>query len=149
MKTKFITIMMFLMSLISYSTISNAKDTKTIYDIANKFNSTNDTIKFDRYYFNENDVILKNNENMNIEKFLKIDNDQQEFFNNIHNDIKDVIQKFNAKEITLSEFKLHIYHNIKLSKMILEDEQYRKYLTVINVTLVNKGLSKYFTTIEA
>ena len=149
MKTKFITIMMVLMSLISYSTISNAKDTKTIYNITNKFNSINDTIKFDRYYFNENDVILKNHENMNIEKFLKIENDQHEFFNNIHNDIKDVIQKFNDKEITLSEFKLHIYHNIKLSKMILEDEQYRKYLTLINITLINKGLSKYFTTTKA
>ena len=149
MKTKFITIMMVLMSLISYSTISNAKDTKTIYNITNKFNSTNDTITFDRYYFNENDVILKNHENMNIEKFLKIENDQHEFFNNIHNDIKDVIQKFNDKEITLSEFKLHIYHNIKLSKMILEDEQYRKYLTLINITLINKGLSKYFTTTKA
>ena len=84
------------------------------------------------------------NVNRPIYRYLDLKNDQKEMFNDIHNDLYRSIQYLAAnKEVASKEFKMHLNHDLYLSSLVLEKEQYHKYLRVLNVTLQNKGLVKY------
>ena len=90
--------------------------------------------------------ILSDSLEMNrpIYRYLELNNDQKQMFNDIHNDLYRSIQYLAAnKEVASKEFKMHLNHDLYLSSLVLEKEQYHKYLRVLNVTLQNKGLVKY------
>ena len=93
---------------------------------------------------NGDSIMIKNNKFFPLNRYLNLENDQKEFFFEIHDDFRKSIDNLAIKgEDGLEEFKRHLDYELKMSKMILEDDQYRKYLRIINVTLNNKDLMKY------
>ncbi len=94
------------------------------------------------YFMNENyDSIIVNNKYLPIHRYLNLEENQKDFFDQIHDDLKTSLDIFALKGNDYVEtFRKHLYHDLRLSKMALEDDQYRKYLRTINVTLVNKNL---------
>lgn len=97
------------------------------------------------YLLNEScDSILIKNKYLPVYKYLNLDNSQIKIFDSVINDFNLSLQKFNEqKENGVKEFKNHLHYQLSMSKMILEQEQYKKYLRMINVTLANKKLMKY------
>ena len=90
------------------------------------------------------DLLESTSQNNSIYKYLKIEADQKPFFDTIHNDIKKSFKEVTENTMNIDEFKLHINHNVYLSRLALDREQYHKYIKVINITLLNKGLTRYF-----
>jgi hypothetical protein len=50
----------------------------------------------------------------------------------------------NKKENNVQLFQNHINVDLKNSSYILDDNQYRKYLKVLNVTMINKNLMNFY-----
>ena len=79
-------------------------------------------------------------------KYLDLKNDQIEETYRIHNDVCSSINYLEEnKENGINYFNNHIYWDLKNMSIILNKEQYHKYLRVMNVTLVNKELINYIT----
>lgn len=90
--------------------------------------------------------ILSDSLEMNrpIYRYLELNNDQKDMFNDIHNDLYRSIQNLNEnREIASKDFKMHLNHDLYMSQLVLTKYQYHRYLRIINVTLQNKGLIKY------
>jgi len=95
---------------------------------------------------NFNDSIMMY-DNMNftpIYRFLQLKDDQYEEFYHIHKDITNSLDYLKKKkENGVKVFNHHIKVDLRNSSYILNKDQYYKYLRVLNVTLVNRDLSKY------
>ena len=95
---------------------------------------------------NFNDSIMMY-DNMNftpIYRFLQLKDDQYEEFYHIHKDIANSLDYLKKKkENGAKVFNHHIKVDLQNSSYILNKDQYYKYLRVLNVTLVNRDLSKY------
>lgn len=93
-----------------------------------------------------NKEILTDSLEMNkpIYRYLELKNEQKKIFDNIHNDLYRSIQYLDKNRgLASKDFKMHLNHDLYLSQLVLNKEQYHKYLRVINVTLQNKDLVKY------
>lgn len=76
--------------------------------------------------------------------YLDLKNDQKQMFDEIHNDLYRSIQYLDKNRgLASKDFKMHLNHDLYLSQLVLNKEQYHKYLRVLNVTLQNKDLVKY------
>ena len=95
---------------------------------------------------NLNDSIIKY-DNMNftpVYNFLQISNEQYEEFYRIHKNINKSLNYLSEKkEKGVKAFNNHVKADLKNSSYILNDEQYHKYIRLINIALVNRGLSQY------
>ena len=90
-----------------------------------------------------NDSIVMTNINKSINRYLKIKDDQILFYD-VFNDMYDYINYLDKEQDKIAkEFNMHLKHDLNLSKMILDDNQYKKYLLILNQTLYNKDLLKY------
>ena len=98
------------------------------------------------YVLNESgDSISINNKYLPIHKYLKLEENQIEFFDYIHNDLKTSMEMFSLKGNDYSKlFAEHLYHDLSLSKSALREDQYHRYLTVINMTMHNKNIMNSF-----
>lgn len=93
-----------------------------------------------------NKEILTDSLEMNkpIYRYLELKNEQKKMFDNIHNDLYRSIQYLNEnKEVASKDFKKHLNHDLYMSRLVLNKDQYHRYLRVVNVTLQNKELMKY------
>lgn len=99
-------------------------------------------IKFEN--FNDSIMLYDDMNFAPIYKFLQLEDDQYEEFYRIHKDVKESLDYLNKKkENGAKAFNRHIDVDLRNSYYILNKEQYHKYLRVLNVTLANRGLSKY------
>ena len=90
---------------------------------------------------NNDSIIIKNTP---IERYLDIKNDQRMFFKGIHEDVCNSIDILKVnKENGTKEFIMHLNNDLNNSRMVLDHDQMRKYLLVLNVTLNNNDLIKY------
>lgn len=81
-----------------------------------------------------------------IYRYLDLRIDQIEDVYRIHNDVCNSINYLEEnKNNGVNYFNNHIYWDLKNMSLFLNKEQYHKYLTVMNVTLVNKELINYIT----
>ena len=71
-----------------------------------------------------------------LSKYLNLDARQMEEVANISDYFADKVQ-------SASYAKEAVYGNFKLMKRTLTNEQYKKYVQLLNVTLKNKGLDSY------
>lgn len=123
-------------SLISILNI-NANDVKYHFNMSNIETKLNNNIIF-------KDSII--NKVTPIERYLDIKEDQRYFFKDVHEDIYNSIHKFAlTKEDGKKEFIMHLNNGLRNSRIILNKEQMKKYLIVLNVTLINNDLSKYIS----
>ena len=82
--------------------------------------------------------------NKPIYRYLELKNEQKKMFDNIHNDLYRSIQYLNEnKEVASKDFKKHLNHDLYMSRLVLNKDQYHRYLRIVNVTLQNKELMKY------
>jgi len=82
--------------------------------------------------------------NKSIYRYLDLKRDQKDMFDDIHNDLYRSIQYLNSnKELASDYFKMHLNHDLYMSQLVLEKNQYHKYLRLLNVTLHNMDLIKY------
>ena len=99
-------------------------------------------------------IELMNNDNLTIDsisinhsinRYLNL-KDDQDWFYDIHRNLYDYIKLLSQKhESVMKEFNLNLANDLRLSKMILDNTQYKKYLLVVNQTLNNNDLTKYIT----
>lgn len=97
--------------------------------------------------FANNDYFVSDSTSINhsINRYLNLKNDQIWFYD-IHRNLYDYIKLLGQKhELVAKEFNLNLENDLRLSKMVLDDNQYKKYLLVVNQTLNNNGLTKYIT----
>lgn len=93
---------------------------------------------------NGDSIMINNNKYLPINRYLELENDQKEFFYQIHDDMQRSLNNLAIKKDDgVEEFNRHLFYNLRNAKMILEDYQYRKYLRAIQITLNNNGLTKY------
>lgn len=80
-----------------------------------------------------------------LSQFLKLNARQMEEVATISDYFADKVQSASYAKETKQGKKLReaVYGNFKLMKRTLTDEQYRKYVQLVNVTLKNKGLDAY------
>ncbi len=80
-----------------------------------------------------------------LSQYLKLSSSQVEEVANISDFFSDKVQSAGyAKEVKQSKkLREAVYGNFKLMKKTLTEEQYRKYVYLVNVTLRNKGLESY------
>lgn len=80
-----------------------------------------------------------------LSKYLKLNANQMEEVANISDYFADKMQSAGYAKEAKQGKKLReaVYGNFKLMKRTLTDEQYRKYVQLVNVTLKNKGLDSY------
>lgn len=80
-----------------------------------------------------------------LSQFLKLNARQMEEVASISDYFADKVQSASYAKETKQGKKLReaVYGNFKLMKRTLTDEQYRKYVQLVNVTLKNKGLDAY------
>lgn len=99
------------------------------------------------YYFNDSIVITNIPQNMgivSIYRYLKLNPEQYDNFYHIHNSIYNSIQYLDRKKEKGTEiFNIRMKRDLRDIHYILDSEQYRKYLKVLNITLANKKLSLY------
>lgn len=78
-------------------------------------------------------------------KYLNLNAGQTEEVANISTFFADKVQSASYAKEAKQGKKLReaVYGNFKLMKRTLTDEQYRKYVHLVNVTLKNKGLDVY------
>lgn len=111
----------------------NANEVKLVENVKIEFANNN--------YFASDSTSI----NRSINRYLKLKDDQNWFYD-IHRNLYDYIKLLGQKhELVAKEFNLNLENDLRLSKMILDDNQYKKYLLVVNQTLNNKGLTKYIT----
>ena len=76
-----------------------------------------------------------------LSEYLKLDYEQREQVSEICDYFKEEMKWANkAKKNEEVKLRKAIYGNLKLMKQTLDDKQYRDYLTVMAVTLNNKGI---------
>ena len=99
------------------------------------------------YYFNDSIVVsnIPNNMGMySVYKYLKLEPEKYDEFYQIHNSIYNSIQYLDRKkEKGTKIFNIRMKRDLRDIYYLLNHEQYRKYLKVLNITLVNKKLSLY------
>lgn len=80
-----------------------------------------------------------------LSQFLKLNARQMEEVAGISDYFADKVQSASYAKETKQGKKLReaVYGNFKLMKRTLTDEQYKKYVQLVNVTLKNKGLDVY------
>ena len=80
-----------------------------------------------------------------LSKYLNLDARQMEEVANISDYFADNVQSASYATEAKQGKKLReaVYGNFKLMKRTLTNEQYKKYVQVLNVTLKNKGLDSY------
>lgn len=80
-----------------------------------------------------------------LSKYLKLDTRQMEEVAAISDYFADKVQSASYAKETRQGKKLReaVYGNFKLMKRTLTDEQYKKYVQLVNITLKNKGLDSY------
>lgn len=94
---------------------------------------------------NDNLTIDSISINRSINRYLNL-KDDQDWFYDIHRNLYDYIKLLSQKhESVMKEFNLNLANDLRLSKMILDNTQYKKYLLVVNQTLNNNDLIKYIT----
>lgn len=94
---------------------------------------------------NDNLTIDSISINRSINRYLNL-KDDQDWFYDIHRNLYDYIKLLSQKhESVMKEFNLNLANDLRLSKMILDNNQYKKYLLVVNQTLNNNDLTKYIT----
>ena len=77
-------------------------------------------------------------------RYLQLDEIQQQMFQKIHLDLYKSIKYLDEnKELAKNDFNKHLKRDLRISTRILSEEQYKKYIRVLNVTLNNKGLIQY------
>ena len=92
-----------------------------------------------------NDSIYNEANFKSIYRYLNLKEDQTQYFYDIHKDLYNSIQDMaNNKENNVQLFQNNINVNLKNSSYILDDHQYRKYLKVLNATLIHKNLMKFY-----
>lgn len=99
------------------------------------------------YYFNDSIIItnIPNNMGMySVCRYLKLNPDKFDEFYQIHNSIYNSIQYLDKrKEKGTKIFNIRMNRDLKNIHYLLDNDQYRKYLKVVNITLANKNLSLY------
>ena len=75
-----------------------------------------------------------------LSKYLNLDARQMEEVANISDYFADKVQSASYAKEAKQEA---VYGNFKLMKRTLTNEQYKKYVQLLNVTLKNKGLDSY------
>ena len=80
-----------------------------------------------------------------LSKYLSLDARQMEEVANISDYFADKVQSASYAKEAKQGKKLReaVYGNFKLMKRTLTNEQYKKYVQLLNVTLKNKGLDSY------
>lgn len=80
-----------------------------------------------------------------LSKYLNLDARQREEVATISDYFADKVQSASYAKEAKQGKKLReaVYGNFKLMKRTLTNEQYRKYVQLLNVTLKNKGLDSY------
>lgn len=82
--------------------------------------------------------------NINVEKlseYLKLNNCQSSEVSNICDFFSEQMNHATTARFDQSKkLRQAIYGNLKLMKQTLSKEQYAKYLTIMNITLSNKGI---------
>lgn len=80
-----------------------------------------------------------------LSKYLNLDARQMEEVANISDYFADKVQSASYAKEAKQGKKLReaVYGNFKLMKRTLTNEQYKKYVQLLNVTLKNKGLDSY------
>ena len=75
-------------------------------------------------------------------KYLNLSNDQVESFENVQKVFEDNLRGAStmSNDGRKKMVKNTINFDLKNMKYILNDEQYKKYTTVLNVTLANRGI---------
>ena len=92
-----------------------------------------------------NDSIYHDANFKSIYRYLNLKEDQTKEFYYIHKDLYNTIQDMaNKKENNIQLFQNHINVDLKNSSYILDNNQYRKYLKVLNVTMINKNLMNFY-----
>ena len=77
-------------------------------------------------------------------RYLDLKEDQIEEFYHIHSDVYQSIGYLEKKKDNgVKYFNNHMKYDLKNSSYILDKEQYKKYLIVLNTTLANKKLTDY------
>lgn len=76
----------------------------------------------------------------NLGKYLALSSDQYEEVANITSFFSDKMQSASFAKDKTQKLREAVYGNFKLMKKTLTDEQYKKYVYLVNVTLRNKGL---------
>ena len=77
-------------------------------------------------------------------RYLKLEPEKYDDFYQIHNSIYNSIQYLDKrKEKGTKIFNIRMKRDLRDIHYILNSEQYRKYLKVLNITLANKKLSLY------
>ena len=95
-----------------------------------------------------NDSIYNDANFKSIYRYLKLKDNQYQEFYHIHKDLYNSIQDMaNKKENNIKLFRNHIDVNLRNSSYILDENQYRKYLKVLNVTMINKNLIQIYKNI--
>jgi len=135
MKKILFTLMFFMLSIISI-------DASPVYNV-NK----------DLIRKNNIDVILMYNDSLLIHrqdnfefiyKYLDLDNKYYDSFYNIHKDLSNSINYLeDNKEEGVKYFKHHIKYDLRNCYFLFDENQYRKYSTLINITLHSRGLMIY------
>ena len=104
------------------------------------------SIDINKNFKNFNDSI-KTIDNINfapIYRFLQLKDNQYEEFYNIHKDVVNSLDYLKNNEIKGAHiFKKHMDVDLRNSYYILNKDQYRMYLRVLNMTLTNRDLTKY------
>ena len=92
-----------------------------------------------------NDSIYNEANFKSIYRYLNLKEDQTQDFYYIHKDLYNSIRDMaNKKENNIQLFQNHINVDLKNSSYILDNNQYRKYLKVLNATFMNKNLMKFY-----
>lgn len=125
-----------------------------IFCICSLLNTNATAVNLANIKANSTELIKKSNVDslyLNLDKsfkpvyrYLDLKMDQINDMYRIHN---DVCQSIDYLEINKNDgtnyFNNHMYWDLRNMSMILDKDQYHKYLKVLNVTLVNKNLMDY------
>ena len=98
-------------------------------------NSVNETENVENYYIHVNEKSLS--------KSLGMSKDQMEICSDVIKEFENdmVFASSNAKgESRKSVTRNAIMKNIRYMKMFLDEAQYKKYVLILNTTLVNRGI---------
>ena len=139
-KLFYITCAIIAFAMLAVVTANASNIDKTFIPNVEKYSVNDSSIVLSKY----SDLLEQTSQNNSIYKYLKLDAEQKPFFDSIHNDIKKSFKEVTDNTMNVEEFKRHINHNVYLCKLALDGDQYGKYMKVINITLMNKGLTRYF-----
>ena len=98
-------------------------------------NSVNETENVENYYIHVNEKSLS--------KSLGMSKDQMEICSDVIKEFENdmVFASSNAKgESRKAVTRNAIMKNMRYMKMFLDEEQYKKYVLILNTTLVNRGI---------